>query len=101
MARQSVAWADSAWRDLENAADYISQDSPQYAAALVREMRDASRALADFSGRGRIVPELNDPEIRELILGNYRLIYRTAADTVTILAVIHGARSLEKALANR
>ncbi len=99
MARQSVVWSELAWRDLENAADYIAQDSPHYAAAFVGELRDASRALAEFSGRGRVVPELNDPEIRELIVGSYRLVYQVAADRVTILAVIHGARDLVRALA--
>ncbi len=101
MARQSVAWSEAAWRDLGSAADYIAQDSPQYAAALVREMRDASRALSDFSGRGRIVPELNDPEIRELVVGSFRLIYLVNAGRVTILAVIHGSRDLVTALAAR
>jgi len=36
-----VVWSEAAWNDLESAADYIARDSPRYAAAFVREVRDA------------------------------------------------------------
>ena len=75
MARK-VVWTGAAWIDLAEIAEYIEEDSPSYAAALVREIRDASRTLRIFSERGRVVPELENPSIRELILGSYRLIYR-------------------------
>ena len=59
MARR-VVWTALAQRDLGATADYISADSPRYAAALVREVRDAARSLRRFAERGRIVPEFND-----------------------------------------
>ena len=47
---------------------------------------------------GRIVPELGDPMFREVIYGNYRIVYRIiGADDVEILAVIHGARDMRGA----
>lgn len=75
MARR-VAWTETAWRDLEHVADYIAEDSPGYAAAVVRRIRDQARSLEELSERGRIVPE------------SYRLIY------VHVLGLIHGARDL-------
>ena len=93
MARQ-IIWTEIAFRDLEAAADFITQDSPAYAAALVGEVREAARALATFADRGRVVPEYGDDSIRELFIGSYRLIYRVDSDRVTILALIHGARDL-------
>jgi toxin ParE1/3/4 len=75
MAR-SVVWAESAWNDLEDVAEYIAKDSPHYAAAFVREARDAARSLVSLAERGRMVPEFNDPSIRELLGGSYRLIYQ-------------------------
>ena len=60
MARK-VGWTESAWRDLEEVADYIAKDSSHYAAALVLEAREAARTLAYFAERGRTVPEFNDP----------------------------------------
>ncbi len=45
MARK-IIWTESAWRDLEEAANYIAKDSKYYAAALIRKARDTARSLA-------------------------------------------------------
>ena len=57
--------------------------------------REAAERLADFPQCGRIVPEINDAAIREIILGNYRIIYRLQAGLAEILTVFHGARLLD------
>ena len=93
MARK-VVWTESAWRDLEEAADYIARDSPHYAAAFVREARDAARSLAYLAERGRAVPEFNDSSIREFLVRSYRLIYQVTEHAVHIIGFIHGARDL-------
>ena len=90
MARK-VAWSESAWDDLEETLDYISKDSPFYAAAFAQEVLDASRTLKDLSERGRVIPEFNRPELRELFIRRYRLMYEINQDTVFIIAFIHGA----------
>ena len=69
MARK-VNWTQNAWNDLEETADFIAADSSFYAAAFVREVRDAARTLTRFAKRGRIVPELNNTDIREIIVRN-------------------------------
>ena len=94
-----VAWSASAARDLERAVAYIAQDSPAYAAAFAREVLAASRSLRSLAGRGRIVPEVGRDDVRELILGSYRLIYRTdqAPSRVRVLAFLHGRRELRMA----
>ena len=89
-----VVWTEAAWSDLGAAADYIARDSPRYAAAFVREVRDAARTLRHFSERGRTVPEFGQPEFRELLVRSYRLVYTVKADTVYILGFIHGSRDL-------
>jgi len=71
-----VTWTEPAWDNLERQAAYIAQDSPRYAAALVRDARDAARSLRQFPNRGRIVPEENNPTIRELIVRKHRILYR-------------------------
>jgi toxin ParE1/3/4 len=93
VARQ-VAWTETAWRDLERIADYIAEDSPGYAAALVRRVRDLGRSLEEMAERGRVVPELEEPAVRELVIGSYRLIYEIDGADVSILGLIHGARDL-------
>jgi plasmid stabilization system protein ParE len=62
--------------------------------ALVREVRAAVLSLSNFADRGRIVPESNAPEIHELFIKSYRLIYQTTSDHIFILTFIHGARDL-------
>jgi hypothetical protein len=48
--------------------------------------------LADFSRMGRVVPELQQENIREILLLSYRIIYRVNNDEVDILTIHHGAR---------
>lgn len=88
MARK-VVWSDSAWQDLEQLVELISKDSAIYASAFAREVRDAARSLDRFSERGRVVPEYANPNIRELFVRSYRLIYRISSQRVEILAFIH------------
>ena len=89
MARQ-VTWTASAWRDLEEVADFISKDSSHYAAAFVREARDAARSLVSQAEHGRVVPEFNNTNIRELFVGSYRLLYQITTQTVFVLDLFMG-----------
>ena len=74
MARK-IKWTEVAWSDLEDVSDFIHKDSPFYAAAFVREVRDAARSLYFLAERGRIVPEFGDPSVHELFIRRYRLIF--------------------------
>jgi len=67
---------DSIARELDEIAQFIGRDSKFYAAAFVREARGAARSLKRFAERGRVVPEVADPEIRELFVSSYRLVYK-------------------------
>ena len=87
--------------DLENAADYIARDSPRYASAFVREVRAAALSLRKLAHRGPMVPELDDPTIRELLVRNYRLIYKVEERRVVLLGLIHGARDFARAWKGR
>jgi toxin ParE1/3/4 len=91
---RTVRWTETAIQDLEEAAAFIGRDSRFYAAALVQEIRAAARSLRMFAERGRVVPELEAPEIHELFMGSYQLIYQVTAARVFILALVHGTRDL-------
>ena len=96
-----VTWAEPAWNSVERQASYISADSPRYAAALIRDARDAARSLRQFPRRGRVVPEEDNPNIRELfVFHSYRMLYEIFDDKneIQIIAFVHGARLLENAL---
>ena len=89
---REVIWSDPAWDDVENAADYIAQDSKFYAAAFVQEITEAAASLANFAERGRVVPEFGDASIRELLVRSYRLVYKVSENHALILTLVHGAQ---------
>lgn len=91
MARK-VIWSDEALTDLETLTSYISKDSTFYAVAMLDEIITASRNLSNLSERGRIVPEFEDPHIREIFVRKYRLIYKIKNTEVLIVTLVHGAR---------
>ena len=90
-----VRWTPQALDDLEAICLFIARDAPPVAAVFAQRAFDATDRLADFPESGRIVPEMNDPNFREIILGNYRLIYRLQSGDVQIVTVHHGARELK------
>jgi plasmid stabilization system protein ParE len=74
--------------------DYIARDSKLYAKRMVARLKHATDRLKTFPLSGGMVPEWQDPELREVICGAYRIIYRPEAKRVVVLTVIHGARLL-------
>lgn len=91
-----VCWTDSAVADLERIQSYIAADSNAYAQALMLEILTAVDRLESFPESGRIVPEINHTKVRELIVGNYRIIYELKSRKIYILTVVHGARLLAR-----
>ena len=79
---------------LSRSQAYIERDSSFYAKAVVTKIIDLSRSLATLPKRGRIVPEIEDQNIRELFVHSYRLIYQIRKDRILIIAVVHGKRQL-------
>jgi toxin ParE1/3/4 len=90
-----IVWSPKAIDDADSIALYISRDSTSYAAAVVRRILDTARSIEAFPFAGRVVPELDDANIREKFVYNYRIIYRIEETTVTVASVIHGNRLLD------
>lgn len=91
-----VKWTGPAKQDLKSIHDYIARDSKFYAKKVSLEIVEKSEKLNIFPEIGRIVPEIGDPKIRELIIYSYRLIYEVFPNKVEILALIHGKRDFSK-----
>ena len=70
--RREVIWAQRARDALDEAAAYVAQDSPETAVDLVERALDAAESLGTLSERGRLVPELDDPTVRETFVYKYR-----------------------------
>ncbi|MBM4167492.1 MAG: type II toxin-antitoxin system RelE/ParE family toxin [Ignavibacteria bacterium] len=92
---QKIIWTHEAANDLEAIAEFIGKDSLFYAASFVQRILTVSRSIFPFPLRGRIVPEFSTPNIKELFVKEYRLIYRVEETSVTILGIIHGKRDLK------
>jgi len=90
-----IRWTEQAADDLESIADFIAADSPHYAIIFCIDVLTAVERLGSFPDLGRIVPEVSNQFIRELILGNYRIIYRRYPEAVEILTVYHSSRLLD------
>ena len=89
-------WTDQALGDLVNIADFIAKDSARYAKITITRIRIAARQLKAYQLSGRKVPETNNEAIRELILGNYRIIYSIISnERIDIITVHHSAKRLD------
>lgn len=88
---KEVIWTAGAYRDLQNIVEYIFDDSPYYAVAFYEDIMDKAQTLKEFPHQGRVVPEFDDPSVRELFLHRYRMIYEIVEDNIIITTIIHGA----------
>ena len=89
-----VHWTDNAIAHLVDIYEYIANDSPVYAKRMVDRLTRRSEQIADFPMSGRMVPEYEADDIREMIERPYRIIYRIKPDQIDVLAVIHYAQLL-------
>lgn len=90
-----TSWSDRAVADLAEIRDFIAEDSESNAIAVVERLLTAVEYLETFPDQGRRVPEAPElPELRELLVDNYRVVYRRQAERVEIVLVIHGRRDL-------
>lgn len=89
---QSIIWTLTAYKDLQNIVEYITQDSAYYGLAFYEDIMNKAKTLIDFPQRGRIVPEMDDPNLREVFVHRYRLIYQIHNGNVIIKTIVHGAR---------
>lgn len=93
-----VVWTPSAEDDVHRNAAYIAADSPYRASLFVAELYKNTDRLQDFPLSGRIIPEKKDPSFREIIFGNYRIMYRTNDGLVEILRIFHSARIFDESI---
>jgi toxin ParE1/3/4 len=93
-----LIWAPAALLDLKSLAAYIAEDDPAAGRKFVRSLFQVLERLAQFPQSGRIVPEFNEPNIREVIRRPCRIVYRIKSEEqiVEIVRVWHGARGAPK-----
>jgi len=89
-----IIWSSFAIDRVAEIAQYIALDSPNSAQKWVDLIFQVVERLERFPKSGRIVPEIKQDDFREIIHGNYRIIYRLQSESVSILTVRHGRQIL-------
>ena len=91
----NLSWTEIALEDLHLIHQYISIDSKVYADRLIDKIINRVDQLENFPKSGRVVPEFNSEIIRELLEGNYRIVYKIIhSDNISIVRIHHSARQL-------
>ncbi len=90
----TIVWTPQAVEDVEAIHRYVARDSVRYADLLVERIVEAIERVGAFPLSGRVVPEIGDEAIREVVHGNYRIVYRIRDEAVEVLTVFHAARLL-------
>jgi addiction module RelE/StbE family toxin len=90
-----VVWTQFALDDLKAIHEYISKDSKVYADRFIEKVIRRVDQLEQFPQSGRVVPEFDSETLRELIEGNYRIVYKTMPDYVSIIRVHHSSKNLQ------
>jgi toxin ParE1/3/4 len=90
-----VIWTEFAVEDLRSIHTYISQDSKVYADRFIEKIISRVGQLETYPQSGRVVPEFHIDTLRELIEGNYRIIYKINSESIGVVRVHHSARQLK------
>lgn len=93
-----ITWSQLALDDLTNIRDFIARTSPRYAQITANRLVESVERLAAFPESGRMVPELGEPTVREVIHGAYRIMYEVRGlERIEILTVFHASRAFPNA----
>ncbi len=84
-----IIWSPLSIERTANIAEYIALDNPEIANEWIDKLFHFVEKLTNFPKRGRIVAEINDENIRELIFGNYRIIYQLQKNQISIMTIRH------------
>jgi toxin ParE1/3/4 len=90
----NIVWSPLAVDRASEIAGYIAQDKPSAAEKWVKTIFSKVEQLKSCPEIGRMVPEIENNQFRELVFGNYRIIYRIEAKQISILTIRHGKQIL-------
>jgi toxin ParE1/3/4 len=91
-----VAWSDRALRDLESIRAYVAQDDPRAADAWLHRLVAAAERASWLPRAGRVVPEIQEDLVREVLCGSYRVTYRIREGGITVATVFEGHRAVPR-----
>ena len=89
-----IVWSPIAVDRASEIADYIAMDKRSAAEKWINTVFSKVEQLKISPKIGRVVPEINNTQFREIIYGNYRIIYRIEKKQISILTIRHGKQIL-------
>jgi plasmid stabilization system protein ParE len=87
-----VRWTTGALRDLREIGSFISRDNPAAARRWVNLLQERAEQVAGVPREGRVVPEFEREEIREILFKGYRIAYFLGSSEIVIMTVFEGHR---------
>src|SRR5690242_12111660 len=97
----TIRWTLRAQRDLQEILDFAARSSPENALALTEYILQTVRRLEDFPRIGRVVPEFEGRDLREVLVPPYRIFYIIKPDEVAeVQAIYHSSRNLRRILSD-
>ncbi|MHA1521232.1 MAG: type II toxin-antitoxin system RelE/ParE family toxin [Promethearchaeota archaeon] len=90
-----IFWTFTARNDLKQIYSYIAQDSMEYVTLLIETIYDKVKTLLNYNRLGRIVPEMDLDEFREIIYRNYRIIYNLSENAIKIITILHTSQQFK------
>ena len=89
-----LRWSEQARQDLLDIGRYIARDNRVAARRWVERLRERARAAAEAPRSGRMVPEIGREDLREVLMGNYRIVYTVGKAEIRIMTLFEGHRQL-------
>ncbi len=90
-----IEWSEEGLKRFQQILEYIEEDSPQNATKVANTIWNRIQQLKEFPELGRMVPEFNRKDLRELIVYNFRIVYRVKSqDNLEIVGIHHSAQIL-------
>ena len=90
---KQILWSETAKKDLQQIYDYIAEDSVYYADLFVDELMGKLESLKEFPNIGRLVPEIQSDDVREIFYHSYRVMYKSLHGNVYITQITHMSRN--------
>lgn len=91
-----IVWSAIAKEHLKEIDFYITEGSPFYSIVFIDKLIASVEKIGSFPECGRVVPEFEREDIREIFFHKYRIVYQSKGEDITILAIVHGAMDITK-----
>lgn len=91
-----VIWTKQAIIKLNEIVKFIADDNKPATAKWLKQISNYTKRLQTFPESGRVVPELNNPQTRDLIFKKYRILYKIGNNVIYIVAIRHSRENLDE-----